>query len=43
MGDCKTLSFTSVLPAVARLIGFANATSHADSDARIFSRSGVVS
>ena len=33
MGDCKTLSFTSKLPAVARLIGFANATSHADSDA----------
>ena len=29
--DCKT--FTSKLPAVARLIGFANATSHADSDA----------
>jgi hypothetical protein len=36
MGDCKTLSFTSVLPAVARLIGFANATSHADSDAAKF-------
>jgi hypothetical protein len=36
MGDCKTLSFTSILPAVARLIGFANATSHADSDAAQF-------
>jgi hypothetical protein len=31
--DCKTSIFTSKLPAVARLIGFANATSHADSDA----------
>jgi membrane-associated phospholipid phosphatase len=30
--DCKTSIFTSKLPAVARLIGFANATSHADSD-----------
>ena len=36
MGDCKTLSFTSILPAVARLIGYANATSHADSDAAKF-------
>jgi hypothetical protein len=33
MADCKTSIFTSKLPAVARLIGFANATSHADSDA----------
>jgi PAP2 superfamily len=36
MDDCKTLSFTSILPAVGRLIGFANATSHADSDAAKF-------
>ncbi|MGC2462935.1 MAG: phosphatase PAP2 family protein [Steroidobacteraceae bacterium] len=36
MGDCKTLSFTSILPAVGRLIGFANATTHADSDAAKF-------
>ena len=33
IADCKTSIFTSKLPAVARLIGFANATSHADSDA----------
>ena len=33
LADCKTSIFTSKLPAVARLIGFANATSHADSDA----------
>src|SRR5262249_11401694 len=33
MADCNTSVFTSKLPAVARLIGFANATSHADSDA----------
>ena len=33
MADCKTSIFTSKLSAVARLIGFANATSHADSDA----------
>ena len=33
MADCKTSIFTSKLPAVRRLIGFANATSHADSDA----------
>src|SRR5262249_2294579 len=33
-GDCiKTLQFTSNLPAVGRVIGFANATEHADSDA----------
>src|SRR5262245_21127327 len=31
--DCKTSIFASKLPAVARLVGFANATSHADSDA----------
>ena len=31
--DCKTLKFTSILPAVDRLIRFANATSYADSDA----------
>ena len=33
IADCKTSIFTSKLPAVARLIGFANATSHTDSDA----------
>jgi membrane-associated phospholipid phosphatase len=33
IADCKTSIFTSKLPAVARLIGFANATSHGDSDA----------
>jgi hypothetical protein len=33
IADCKTSIFTCKLPAVARLIGFANATSHADSDA----------
>jgi membrane-associated phospholipid phosphatase len=33
IADCKTSIFTSKLPGVARLIGFANATSHADSDA----------
>ena len=33
IADCKTSIFTSKLPAVARLIGFANATSHANSDA----------
>ena len=33
VADCKTSIFTSKVPAVARLIGFANATSHADSDA----------
>jgi PAP2 superfamily len=31
--DCKTSVFANKLPAVARLVGFANATSHADSDA----------
>jgi hypothetical protein len=31
--DCKTSDFTSMLPAVNRVISFANATSHADSDA----------
>jgi membrane-associated phospholipid phosphatase len=36
MDDCKTSSFTSILPAVGRLIGFANATTHADSDAAKF-------
>lgn len=36
MNDCKPTSFTSILPAVARLIGFANATSRADSDAAKF-------
>ena len=30
IADCKTSIFTSKLPAVARLIGFANATSHAE-------------
>jgi hypothetical protein len=30
--DCKTSSFTSILPAVGDLIRFANATSRADSD-----------
>ena len=33
VADCKTSIFTSKVPAVARLIGFANATSHANSDA----------
>ena len=34
IADCKTSIFTSKLPAgIDRLIGFANATSHADSDA----------
>ena len=33
IADCKIPIFTSKLPGVARLIGFANATSHADSDA----------
>jgi hypothetical protein len=33
MADCKRSIFISKLPAVGRLIGFANATSHADSDA----------
>ena len=32
-GDCKTLKFTSILPAVDRLIRFANATSYSDSNA----------
>ena len=36
IADCKTSIFTSKLPTVARLIGFANATSHADSDASKF-------
>jgi membrane-associated phospholipid phosphatase len=36
IADCKTSIFTSKLPAVARLIAFANATSHADSDASKF-------
>ena len=30
--DCKTSGLISILPAVGRLIAFANATSHADSD-----------
>jgi PAP2 superfamily len=32
-GDCKALKFTSILPAVDRLIRFANATSYSDSNA----------
>jgi hypothetical protein len=33
---CKNLEFTSILPAVGHLIGFANATSYSDSDAAKF-------
>jgi hypothetical protein len=36
MDDCRPSSFTSILSAVSRLIGFANATSRADSDAAKF-------
>jgi len=36
MDDCKNLKFTSILPAVDRLIRFANATSYSDSNAAKF-------
>jgi hypothetical protein len=36
LDNCKTSGFTSILPAVGHLIGFANATSRADSEAAKF-------
>ena len=36
MDDCKTSDFASMSPTVGRVIGFANATSHVESDAAKF-------